>query len=620
MKTKKSFRLLAVLLATLLLTGTMSIALTALAADEQPDWVFDVNGNEATITAYHGNDTDITIPTTVTDPESSTVYNVTALESLNPYNDGNTTIQKITVPNGITKLGDAVFFDFSALETVVLNDDITEIPHSAFENCSALKHIVIGKSVAAIGDYAFNGCPAILSFEVDPENPNYTVFEGNLYNKDKTEIVKYATGNTAETFSIPASVTTIGMGAFDSATNLTTVSMTNNVIIIDGYAFKNCNALKNINLSSNLISIGSHAFSNCQALISIDIPDKASMDQSVFWDCQSLTHIKLPNTANIGSYTFWGCKSLSEIYLPESVKSIDLGAFSGCEALQKINTENVEKIWDDAFQGCLSLTSITLGSNVEYISDCAFNFSAISIIYGYTGSIAETYAKDFGYDFIAITNDTLTDSQTGIQISGAMVQDTALAVNMLENTNNRAVYNISLTAKGETVQPVEAVTVQIPVPAGMDGAACKVYRAEADGTYTDMNAVYADGYLTFTTDHFSEYVVTTGDPAEPETPTDTETTTDTQTPSQPEDTTQTTGPDTTKPQKPTQPAGTTRGASTTEINQTEPTTNTDITNVKIPNTGAAEKANMLLITALTCLLLCSAAAVSIYKVKKKQTK
>ena len=49
----------------------------------------------------------------------------------------------------------------------------------------------------------------------------------------------------------------------------------------------------------------------------------------------------------------------------------------------------------------------------------------------------------------------------------------------------------------------------------MDGAACKVYRAETDGSYTDMHAVLQDGYLVFTTDHFSEYVVTTGEPDVP---------------------------------------------------------------------------------------------------------
>jgi len=37
----------------------------------------------------------------------------------------------------------------------------------------------------------------------------------------------------------------------------------------------------------------------------------------------------------------------------------------------------------------------------------------------------------------------------------------------------------------------------------------RVFRIESDGTATDMNAVYKDGYLTFFTEHFSKYIVAT---------------------------------------------------------------------------------------------------------------
>ncbi len=41
----------------------------------------------------------------------------------------------------------------------------------------------------------------------------------------------------------------------------------------------------------------------------------------------------------------------------------------------------------------------------------------------------------------------------------------------------------------------------------MDGSKCKVYYND-NGTYTDMNAVYKDGYMEFKTDHFGQYIVT----------------------------------------------------------------------------------------------------------------
>ena len=66
-----------------------------------------------------------------------------------------------------------------------------------------------------------------------------------------------------------------------------------------------------------------------------------------------------------------------------------------------------------------------------------------------------------------------------------------------------AVYNITLTKNGETVQPENVVTVKIPC----EFENAKVYCKEADGTYTDMNAKYTDGYQVFTTDHLGMYIV-----------------------------------------------------------------------------------------------------------------
>lgn len=66
-----------------------------------------------------------------------------------------------------------------------------------------------------------------------------------------------------------------------------------------------------------------------------------------------------------------------------------------------------------------------------------------------------------------------------------------------------AAYDISLKKDGVTVQPDGFVTVSIPC----SDPNAKVYRVEADNSLTDMKATYKDGYLVFTTDHFSLYIV-----------------------------------------------------------------------------------------------------------------
>ena len=81
-------------------------------------------------------------------------------------------------------------------------------------------------------------------------------------------------------------------------------------------------------------------------------------------------------------------------------------------------------------------------------------------------------------------------------------------VTIVEKTEDSITFDISLENNGAEVQPNGQVTVKIPVPADMDTNGLSVYRAEEDGTYTNMNAVYENGYMVFTTDHFSIYVMT----------------------------------------------------------------------------------------------------------------
>lgn len=70
-------------------------------------------------------------------------------------------------------------------------------------------------------------------------------------------------------------------------------------------------------------------------------------------------------------------------------------------------------------------------------------------------------------------------------------------------------YDISLlNSKQEKIQPNGEVTVKLPCPAGYDGTKCKVYYMDESGKFTDMQAAYEDGYISFAANHFSTYLVT----------------------------------------------------------------------------------------------------------------
>ena len=77
-----------------------------------------------------------------------------------------------------------------------------------------------------------------------------------------------------------------------------------------------------------------------------------------------------------------------------------------------------------------------------------------------------------------------------------------------ELIDNSVLYNISLVKDDQTVQPSGKVKVHIPIPNGLVGTTCFVYRQESNGTWTALSARVEGKYLVFETDHFSLYAIT----------------------------------------------------------------------------------------------------------------
>ena len=64
-----------------------------------------------------------------------------------------------------------------------------------------------------------------------------------------------------------------------------------------------------------------------------------------------------------------------------------------------------------------------------------------------------------------------------------------------------------LKNSGVEVWPDGTFTVSIPVPDGYDGTPCKVYRANEDGSVTEITASLKDGKLVFETDKVGAFAV-----------------------------------------------------------------------------------------------------------------
>ncbi len=97
------------------------------------------------------------------------------------------------------------------------------------------------------------------------------------------------------------------------------------------------------------------------------------------------------------------------------------------------------------------------------------------------------------------------DAEAVLQIFKISNDDSLTAYLDGDGLQDYQMYNISFVKNDQTVQPSGKVQVQIPVPTGMAGNTCKVYRKEEDGSWTMLNATVQGNYLVFETEHFSLY-------------------------------------------------------------------------------------------------------------------
>ena len=147
-------------------------------------------------------------------------------------------------------------------EEYIIPDGVTSIRNYAFAGSDSLTTITIPDSVTNIGDWVFDFCFSLTNITVNSNNPNFSTVDGNLFNKDKTELIQYALGKSNEEYIIPNGVTSIGKRAFLGCNNITSVTIPNSVTDIEERAFADCESLSTVVISDSVTTIGDRAFNS----------------------------------------------------------------------------------------------------------------------------------------------------------------------------------------------------------------------------------------------------------------------------------------------------------------------------------------------------------------------
>jgi hypothetical protein len=315
---------------------------------ELPGFKFTIQSDEITITRYIGNDTEVVIPGTVTIPDGSVMFRVTAIGDYAFTGGG--VLASIVMPDFIRETGKETFNNCKLLTSVTVPDSVNTIGKFAFSGCVSLKNVTIPDSVINIGEDAFLECSQLDA----------------VFNASKTIIFNGPRNwNFKRPYFIPDGVIKINCGAFSGPSyppfimvmmKLSCVLQRKkftDVLAASGW----CRLPKNIIIPKSVTEINDKAFKNCASLKNITIPDSVT---------------------NIGDNAFYGCEYLKNIIIPDSVASIGEWAFYGCKSLKNITIpDNVTSIGDNAFYGCKSLKKIIIPDSVTYIGYNAFAYTPI---------------------------------------------------------------------------------------------------------------------------------------------------------------------------------------------------------------------------------------------------
>lgn len=223
--------------------------------------------------------------------------------------------------------------------------------------------------------------PASISFEVgnEPKNYNVTIINDDAFNGKNS--------NNITSVTLYDGLKKIGARAFRDC-RFTDLSIPATVESIGNGAFQYCRTMKSVDFNSNqnLTKLPDDAFQGCSSLGDVYIPLKVeTIGNYAFQQCTSLENInfseELKELKTIGNNAFQQCTNLASFELPEGLLSIGASAFASCsKSLETIKfPASVVEIGDNAFAGDTEIKTVIVTSTTL---PTAYSTSFSDAIYG----------------------------------------------------------------------------------------------------------------------------------------------------------------------------------------------------------------------------------------------
>ena len=383
-----------------------------------------------------------------------------------------------TVPSGVYGVSTNGFQLAKNLTTINLPASIQDLPTTKEAN-------------------GFTSAKNLTAIKVDPANTNFKDEDGVVLTQDGKTLVAYpfarhgvvnpayngplVTMHPGEVYTIPASVETIGKGAFAQAKEITAVKL-NNVKKISEGAFYAVRNLRNVELGASVETIEDGAISGTPDLSRFAVD---SNNQKYTADAEGVIYTKnkdelvlypsgrageystLPTTTKVRKRAFYYAQKVTKVNFNSALENIDNDAFQVTTALNEITfaaPSSLKRIGTWVFY-MSGLTKLELPASLKEIGSNAFkdnkNLKTVTVADNSQLESIDTYAFTGNSNLESFTFEGSTALKT---IRGnAFSNDTKLAsfdVPANVETINRAAFDGTSSMKHVTFQaPAKIKTI-----------------------------------------------------------------------------------------------------------------------------------------------------------------
>lgn len=341
------------------------------------DFSYSDNGDgTAMITGYRGEDKDVTIPATING------FKITKIYSFCMRLQGNNTVESVTIGNNVKEIRSWAFEECSKLKTVNIGKSVRIIGNYAFRKCPEISNVNFDEGVKAIEKNAFDNCPKLKSVSlpnsvnrIGEESFGYGIDDNNKSYKIQGFTISGYSGSVVEKYANDFGFTFKSKGKYQN--------------VDDGEDFFYRVTKSNEAVITSYLGQGGN----------VVIPDEIDGHNVISIDSGTLSdYIYVSDDSEYKSFNY-----ITELTLSKNITYISRMYRPSLPKLKTITIRNPEYKFQEK----------DWGYNKSNDDEKIDGFT----IKGYSGSTAEKYAKDNGFNFVSLDNQdetktTVTETTT----------------------------------------------------------------------------------------------------------------------------------------------------------------------------------------------------------------